>query len=382
MAGAGSTFVRGSMSRAPRWRCLLPLAAAGLLLAGCGSTAAPSAPPAASKPASSPAASKPASAAAAASKPAAAAPASAPASGALTPLHVTFTSFNGAEIPLWVAMDSGIFRKHGLDVSALLLQESPAVASMMSGEVQVIQGGGAGTIASAAGGSDLTILSNVSPYFNFLFVTSNSIKTGADLKGKKLGIAPPGGAVWIATRMTLERLKLNPDTDVTQVSMGVTSQRAAAMENGAIDGSILDLIVGQKVVDTGKFHVLYDLAAQKVPYPSSTVVRKSWLADHKDIAQRYIDGLMECIARTKQDEALAVATYKKYSKDEDDAVAKATYNYFKPLLLSQPFPKADEFTPAAKIMAEVNPKVAKLDVPALIDDSFVKDAVARKVGGS
>lgn len=344
----------------------------GLALAACGGSAAPAASaPAPSKPAS-PAASKPATSPAAAG----------PASGALTPLHVAFTSFNGAEIPLWVAMDSGIFRKHGLDVSALLLQESPAVASEMSGEIQVIQGGGAGTIASAAGGSDLTILSNVSPYFNFLFVTPNSIKTGADLKGKKLGIAPPGGAVWIATRMTLERLNVDPDTDVTQVSMGVTSQRAAAMENGAIDGSILDLIVGQKVVDTGKFHVLYDLAAKKVPYPSSTVVRRSWLADHKDVAQRYVDGLIEGIARTKQDEALAVATYKKYSKDEDNAVAKATYDYFKPLLLSQPFPKADEFTPTAKIMAEVNPKVAKLDVASLIDDSFVKDAVARKVGGA
>jgi NitT/TauT family transport system substrate-binding protein len=340
----------------------------GLALAACGGSAAA---PAASAPGSG----KPASA------PAASAPASAPASGAVTPLHVAFTSFNGAEMPLWVAMDSGIFRKHGLDVSGILLQESPAVASLLSGEVQVIQGGGAGTIASAASGSDLKILANVSPYFNFIFVTPNSIKTGADLKGKKLGIAPRGGAVWIATRMTLERLGLNPDTDVTQVSMGVTTERAAAMESGAIDGSILDLIVGQKVVDTGKFHVLYDLAAQKVPYPSSTVVRKSWLADHKDLAQRYIDGLMEGIAKTKEDEALAVATYKKYSKT-DDAVAKATYDYFKPLLRSQPLPTPDEFTPTAKIMAEVNPKAANVDVASLIDDSFVKDAVARKVGGA
>lgn len=368
--------------RSPFWSGQLPIRVAVLSLAvilgGCGGAAAgPSSATltsAASKPASSPSAgTKPAASAAQSSgQPSSAAQ-------AVTPLHVAFTSFNGAEMPLFVGMDGGIFRKHGLDVSGVLLQESPAVASLLSGEIQVIQGGGAGTLASAASGSDLTILSNVSPYFNFLFVVPNSIKTADDLKGKKLGIAPRGGAVWIATRMTLERLGLNPDSDVTQVSMGVTSERAAALESGALDGSILDLIVGKTVVDTGKFHVLYDLAAQKVPYPSSTVVRKSWLANNHDLAQRYIDGLMESIARTKQDEALAVATYKKYSKS-NDAVAKATYDYFKPLLLSQPLPTPDEFTPTAKILAQVNPKVAKLDVASLIDDSYVRNAVSRAVG--
>jgi NitT/TauT family transport system substrate-binding protein len=352
------------MKPAARWLPSIAIVALLTACAGSGGGAAPAS--------SAPASSAPAGSASAASQASAS-------SGELAKLQVAYTSLSGMELPLWVAMDGGIFRQHGLDVSGVLLQESPAVASLLSGEVQIIQGGGGGTLASAAEGSDLEILSNVSPYFNFLFVVNSNIKTPADLKGKKLGIAPPGGAVWIATRLTLQRLGLNPDGDVTEVSMGVTSQRAAAMESGAIDGSILDLIVGQKLVDSGKFHVLYDLAAQKVQYPSTTVARKSWLAGHRDLAQRYIDALIAGVARTKQDEAFAIATYKKYSK-EDDAVAKATYDYFKPLLQSQPFVTADQFADSAKVMAGANPKVGQLDIASLIDDSFVRDAVNRGLG--
>ncbi len=97
--------------------------------------------------------------------------------------------------------------------------------------------------------------------------------------------------------------------------------------------------------------------------------------------QRYIDSLIEGIVRAKRDKAAALASYKKYTKNEDDAEAQKTYDYFVPNLLSQPFPKAEPFNETIEILSEVNPKVRGLNVNSLIDDSFVKDAVARGLGG-
>ncbi len=293
-----------------------------------------------------------------------------------------FTSFNGDQIPLWLAIDSGIFRQHGIDLSVSLLQESPALASLMSGEVQVVSGGGVGVLSATVEGGDPVTLSLVNPYFNFVFVVPNRIQSFQELKGKKLGIAPPGGPIWLATRMVLKRAGLDPDKDVVQVSMGVTEQRIAALESGAIDGSMLDLIGGRRIAETGRFHVLYDLAAQRVPYAGvGTVVRKSWLSGNRPVMQRYIDSLIEGIVRAKRDKAAALASYKKYTKNEDDAEAQKTYDYFVPNLLSQPFPKAEPFNETIEILSEVNPKVRGLNVNSLIDDSFVKDAVARGLGG-
>ncbi len=271
-----------------------------------------------------------------------------------------FTSFNGDQIPLWLAIDSGIFRQHGIDLSVSLLQESPALASLMSGEVQVVSGGGVGVLSATVEGGDPVTLSLVNPYFNFVFVVPNRIQSFQELK----------------------RAGLDPDKDVVQVSMGVTEQRIAALESGAIDGSMLDLIGGRRIAETGRFHVLYDLAAQRVPYAGvGTVVRKSWLSGNRPVMQRYIDSLIEGIVRAKRDKAAALASYKKYTKNEDDAEAQKTYDYFVPNLLSQPFPKAEPFNETIEILSEVNPKVRGLNVNSLIDDSFVKDAVARGLGG-
>ena len=337
-----------------------------LLLAACGGAATP--PPPASAPASAASASKPAASASA--QPA-----------ATTKLTGVFTSLAGNQMPMWVAQEAGIFGKHGIDVSASLLQGSPAMASLLSGEVQLAQGGASEIIGAAAESNELVVLSTLDPYFDFVFVAPNSIKTFADLKGKKLGVAPPGGTVYIATRLVLKRAGLNPDKDVTQVAMGVTQQRAVALQSGAIDGSLLDIIGGKKLVDTGQFHILYDLAAQKVfSAGASTVVKKSWLAANHDLMQRYVDALVEGIARTKQDKTFAVATYKKYTKTDADDVAQATYDYFQPIILAQPLPTAEQFGDTAQIMAEVNPKIAGLDLKALLEASLVQNALDRGVG--
>src|SRR5438270_723421 len=42
-----------------------------------------------------------------------------------TKLTGVFTSFSGDQIPVWLGIDSGIFRRHGIDLSMSLLQESP-----------------------------------------------------------------------------------------------------------------------------------------------------------------------------------------------------------------------------------------------------------------
>ncbi|HLY65946.1 MAG TPA: ABC transporter substrate-binding protein [Chloroflexota bacterium] len=339
-----------------------------VLLSACAS-AAPAAPPPSSVAPGS-AQSKPGSSAQTSGSPATSA-------GAATKLIGVFTSLAGNQTPFWLAMDGGSFRQHGLEVSASLLQGSPAMASLFSGEIQFAEGAAGEILSAAAENSDLAYLSTIDPYFDFVLVAPNSIITAADLKGKKLGIAPPGGTVWVATRMVLKRVGVDPDKDVTQISMGVTQQRAVALQSGAIDASLLDIITGRKVVQAGGFHILYDLATQKVPYSTGTAVRKSWLANNHDVMQRFTDALIEGISRYKQDGTAAMASYKKYTKTDSDAEAQQMYDYYNPILLSQPFPKTQDFSETAQVMADVNPKVSSVDLNALVDPSFVQNAVDR-----
>src|SRR6266568_3621721 len=92
--------------------------------------------------ASSPAASKPASSAQAAKPSGSALP--------VTKLNAVFTSLAGNQLPMWVAQDAGIFRQRSIEVSSSLLQGSPAMASLLSGEIQLVQGGGSEVLVAQA----------------------------------------------------------------------------------------------------------------------------------------------------------------------------------------------------------------------------------------
>src|SRR5437899_4698773 len=119
---------------------------------------------------SSPAASKPASSAQAAAKP----------SGSALPvtkLNAVFTSLAGNQLPMWVAQDAGIFRQRSIEVSSSLLQGSPAMASLLSGEVQLVQGGGSELLVAQAEGSDLVALATLYPYFDFVLVVPDRIQS-------------------------------------------------------------------------------------------------------------------------------------------------------------------------------------------------------------
>src|SRR5215218_1544325 len=102
------------------------VAIAALLLVACAAPGAGS--PA--KPAGGPGAAAPA----AESKPAAAAAPGAGAPGAAVPREVrmAFGFVAPAALPMWIALDQGIYQKHGLDVEPTLMQSSAQIAPAMA----------------------------------------------------------------------------------------------------------------------------------------------------------------------------------------------------------------------------------------------------------
>src|SRR5438034_5844746 len=130
--------------------------ALGCLLAACGGGAAPAASSAAAN-------AKPASASA---KPAGSAAASAPASGAAgaTKISVAYSVASPGFWPLYMAADTGIFQKNGLDVAVQIIPGATNVAAaMVSSQIQFAQFGGGAAMSAAANGSDLVILGVLIP---------------------------------------------------------------------------------------------------------------------------------------------------------------------------------------------------------------------------
>jgi NitT/TauT family transport system substrate-binding protein len=304
------------------------------------------------------------------------------ASSAPVRLVVSYSEIYEGSWPLWLTADAGLFKKHGLDVELQYIASATSIAALTAGQTQVSQGGGSEALSATVGGADLVLIGNLVPVYPYVFEVPASIKSLNDLRGKKVGVSAAGSQSDIATRAGLARVGLSPDKDVTIVPVGSSQNRTAALQTGSIQGG-LDQPPYSIILERSGFHPLFDLAALKLPTVNNgIVVQRSFLKDHKSAAQSYVDALIEGIARLKKDRAYAVAVLKKWLKMDDDPAANATYDFaVDSLFPSLPHIKPEHMADAVEVLSQKNPKVKDFDIKKMIDDSFVKSAADRHVGG-
>src|SRR6185437_6766245 len=126
----------------------------------------------------------------------------------LTKLTIGNNTLSAAGLPAWMAKDSGIFRKNGL-------------------EVQIVYFRG-GTITTMALIARETPISQV----------SGPPIVSAALKGGSVAIATFGGLSDGMARIALQKLGLNPVKDITLIQIGTIPERLSALDSGKVQGAM------------------------------------------------------------------------------------------------------------------------------------------------
>jgi ABC-type nitrate/sulfonate/bicarbonate transport system substrate-binding protein len=180
-------------------------------------------------------------------------------------------------------------------------------------------------------------------------------------------------------------LGLDADTDVTLVQVGSLADRTAALLNGSLDGAV-DGLPDTLILESHGLHPLVDLAAQRLPAVNNVLVaRKSWVAAHTDVTQAYVDAIVEGIARAKSDKPLALQLMQKYLQDRagDPTQMSAAYDYdITEVMRIPPLVTPEQFGDAQSQLANTNSRASDFDVKSIIDNSFVKSAAGRGLGGT
>jgi ABC-type nitrate/sulfonate/bicarbonate transport system substrate-binding protein len=335
------------------WRTLAPITAIALVISACGGTA-----PSAASPSVAPAATV--NAATAETKPA--------------KLVVGFSEIYEGALPMWYAASKGIFKKNGLDVDLRFTASSTGVAALLAGEVQVFQGGGSEVLSANVEGGDIVLVGNLVPIYPYVFMVSKDINSLSDLKGKKVGVSSAGSTSDIATRVGLSQKGLDPDRDVVIVPVGSSQNRTAALLNGSIQGG-LDQPPGSIVLEAQGLHVLFDLAAQKLPVVNNGIAfKKTFIGSNKDVVQRYIDSLVQAIAALRKDKQGGMDILKAEMKVDDATTLSRTYDYAIGLFPELPYAKPEHLADSVRVLGAKNDKIRQYDLTKMLDESFVKSA--------
>jgi ABC-type nitrate/sulfonate/bicarbonate transport system substrate-binding protein len=246
--------------------------------------------------------------------------------------------------PLWVAQDAGFYTRNGLDIDARVAVATTGLAALLSGELTFHIGGGSEMLNGVANGAELVALANLAPKSALRFEAAASIKTKDDLIGKKLGITRIGSATHTASLTLLRKIGLDPDKDVSFVQLNTTSAVTTALIAGAIQGAMCSLPECLKDEAAG-LHPMYNLAQLNMLDTTAVVVAvKPWVTAHRDVTQRFIDGLVEGVAREKKDKPLSTASLKKNMKIDDQAALNGTYDFYvNNVLASEPYSRPEQF---------------------------------------
>src|SRR5205809_2424176 len=126
------------------------------------------------------------------------------ASAQLTRVNVGYSAVSADQLPAWVAKESGIFTKNGLDVPLIFFTGgTTAILALVSGDVPITQVSGPGLVNSAFAGSDAVFVAAGIVSLNYVLMGKPGIKSGEQLKGGTVAISRFGSATDTIARFAL-----------------------------------------------------------------------------------------------------------------------------------------------------------------------------------
>ncbi len=289
----------------------------------------------------------------------------------------TFGGLSERSGVLFVAKDAGIFQKHGLDAQVVSVRSGPVgMSAMAAGESQFHAGSATGaSIGAIAGGLDLAFIAGLINKLDGDFVVAPSIRTPADLKGKRIGVQSIGGGIWMFTMLAFEHWGLNPERDNIQLRViGEQPVIAQAIAAGMIDGAYLSYTFGAQLERQG-FRILADLMKLGIPYQGLGIMaRRSFVDRSPNLAEEALRAMVETIAFiNKPDNKTIVmrslARGLRLQKLED---AEAGYEMMKILYDRRIYPTVDGLRNVINLLGKTNEKMRRLKVEDVIDDRIVR----------
>jgi NitT/TauT family transport system substrate-binding protein len=140
---------------------------------------------------------------------------SSPASAQLIKLNVGYSAISGEQLPAWIAKETRIFEKNGLDVQLIYFTGgTTAVLALVSGEVPISQVSGPAVVNSALAGSDIIMVAAGATSLDYWLMSQPAIKKPEQLKGGSVAISRFGTASDFVARYALDKIGLTPGRDV------------------------------------------------------------------------------------------------------------------------------------------------------------------------
>jgi NitT/TauT family transport system substrate-binding protein len=291
-------------------------------------------------------------------------------------LIVSYSSLTGNRAPLWIAKESGLYEKYGLDVKLVSIAAgSVSLTALLAGNVHLTTDSSSGVVSAIARGAPIVTVST-NGALPYQLIAMPTIKTPADLRGKIVGSSRIGAGTDFLLRRILAKLGFTPGKDVSLIPTGVSEseKRIQLMLQGKIDATIGE---SDKVFQ-------FELAGQKisllgepknfgVPAPGSEInTTRQLLREARPRLKAFFMAYAEAIALGRKDRELAYRVFRKYMRVDNPRLLDFTYRVqFMEAIPARPYPREDAIQASLEDLKETTPKLDGMKPTDFFDPSLI-----------
>lgn len=295
-----------------------------------------------------------------------------------TQINVCYSSATAISGVLVYALEKNIFAKYGLDVNLTYVEGgSTATTALIANDFDICQVAGVSVVNAGVAGANLVIIAGQINTYPFSLMVTPEINAPEDLRGRVLGISEFGGSSDTAMRVALKSIGLQPDEDVTIVAVGGQNQRIAAMESGAIAGTMVSIPQTVRARSLG-YRELLNMAELNAPYQHTVLATsKQFLTYQRETTRHFLEATIDAVIQMKSDRQGVIdvmAEHLLLDKVADKAELEEAYTILvTDYILERPYPSDAGIQIILDELAVENPVAANLTPADIIDTSLLEE---------
>jgi NitT/TauT family transport system substrate-binding protein len=230
-------------------------------------------------------------------------------------------------LPWFVAKESRIAEKHGIDFDPVFIGASAVLfQSMLSGAADFSGSGGPSIISNVLRGGDIIHVTAMVPRFTQSVMVKPEIKKPEDMSGKKIGVSRLGTVTHFALQTAIDGYGIK---GVTILQMGGQPEALAGLVRGSVDGAVFSPPYNFQLKKQGYNELVSPNDLQKLTefITNGIVARRSVAEKDKDTVIRLIKLTAESIKLVQTDREFTKKVIMKWMPMKDPEMLEQVYRF-------------------------------------------------------
>jgi NitT/TauT family transport system substrate-binding protein len=263
---------------------------------------------------------------------------------ALEEILVAHPALTFGDIPYFIARENGFYRDEGFQVKDIMIRGGvTASQALQAGSVQFTLALGTGARAALSGMTIKAIMVFCDKPYHFLYARPDlGVRSAKDLKGKRIAVTGLGSTTYYAARKVAQHVGLDPDRDVSILSVG---DIWPALAGGSVESGLIRPPFTNMADKMGMVRIAFVGDALQIPM-SGVVTSEKLIRERPELVRNFIRATYRGLKFFLDNRSESIQMLNRVTPMESE-VAQTTYDFYKTIMTREGVPSeralADDF---------------------------------------